>query len=126
VEARVSLLTLGVEDLRRSREFYSDGLGWPLSSVSNDEVAFFGMAFFGMQGVVLALFPRELLAADAGVGPDGAGFRGFALAHNVAERASVDAVLAEAGAAGAVIVKPAEEDVFFGRSGYFADPDGHL
>ncbi len=120
MESRISLLTLGVEDLKRGVAFYRDGLGWPMSGASTDEVAFFHTG-----GIVLALFPLELLAADAGVSKEGSGFRGVALAHNVREREQVDEVLAEAEAAGATVVKPAQ-DVTFGRSGYFADPDGHL
>lgn len=117
-------MTLGVEDLHRSRSFYRDGLGWPLSGASND-----GIAFFQTGGVVLALYPWRELAEDAAVpgpGPAAEGFRGFTLAHNVPEREQVDAVLREAEAAGARIAKPAEEVFWGGYSGYFTDPDDHL
>ncbi len=114
-------MTLGVEDLQRSLNFYRDGLHWPLSSASSDDIAFFRTG-----GVVLALYPRELLADDAKIEPEGAGFRGITLAHSVAGREQVDATLAEAEAAGATIIKPAEDVFWGGRSGYFADPDGHL
>lgn len=121
MEARVSLVTLGVEDLERALGFYRDGLGWPLSSVGSEDVAFFRTG-----GVVLALYRRDLLADDVGVSNEGTGFLGVTLAHNVAEREDVDTVLDEATAAGATLVKAAEDVFWGGRSGYFADPDGHL
>jgi catechol 2,3-dioxygenase-like lactoylglutathione lyase family enzyme len=123
VEARVSLLTLGVSDLERAVAFYRDGLGWPKSEVGGDEVAFFKTA-----GVVIALFPRASFASDAGLDSDDVEYGGFArisLAHNVAEEGQVDEVLAEAAQAGATIVKEAQE-IFFGRHGFFADPEGFL
>lgn len=121
MDARVSLITLGVADLARAVAFYRDGLGWPLSGASvAGEVAFFRTA-----GAVIALWGRENLAADAGVAAGGTGFAGLALALNVATEAAVDRALAEAAAAGATITKPAQS-TFFGRHGYFADPDGHL
>ena len=123
VEPRVSLVTLGVSDLERATAFYRDGLGWPKSDVGGDEVAFFKTG-----GVVIALFPRASFAADAGVDLDDVehgGFPRFALAHNVAEEGQVDSVLAEAAKAGATIIKEAQE-VFFGRHGFFADPEGFL
>jgi uncharacterized protein len=123
VEPRVSLLTLGVSDLERAVAFYRDGLGWRKSEVGGDEVAFFKTG-----GVVIALFPRVSFAADAGVDEDDVEHGGvprFSLAHNVAEAEQVDSVLAEAAEAGATIVKEAQE-IFFGRHGFFADPDGFL
>jgi catechol 2,3-dioxygenase-like lactoylglutathione lyase family enzyme len=123
VEPRVSLVTLGVSDLKRSVGFYRDGLGWPKSQVGGDEVAFFKTG-----GVVIALFPRTSFAADADVDiadVEHGGFSRFSLAHNVVEEGHVDSVLADAAQAGATIVKEAQE-VFFGRHGFFADPDGFL
>jgi uncharacterized protein len=119
----VSLLTLGVSDLERAVAFYRDGLGWPNSEVGGDEVAFFKTG-----GVVIALFPSESFAADAGLDLEDVehgGFARFSLAHNVAEERQVDEVLAEAAQAGATIVKEAQE-IFFGRHGFFADPEGFL
>jgi predicted lactoylglutathione lyase len=119
----VSLVTLGVNDLERSVAFYRDGLGWPKSGVGGDEVAFFKTG-----RVVIALFPRASFAVDAGVDIDDVehgGFPRFTLAHNVTEEEQVDSVLAEAVEAGAKIVKEAQE-VFFGRHGFFADPDGFV
>jgi catechol 2,3-dioxygenase-like lactoylglutathione lyase family enzyme len=123
MEPRVSLITLGVSDLVRAVAFYRDGLGWPMSDVGGDEVAFFKTG-----GVVIALFPRPSFAADASVGLDDVEHSGFArvsLAHNVAEEGQVDTVLADATEAGATIVKEAQE-IFFGRHGFFADPEGFL
>ncbi len=123
MEPRVTLITLGVSDLERAVVFYRDGLGWPKSDVGGDEVAFFETG-----GVVIALFPRASFAADAGVAlkdVEHGGFPRLSLAHNVAEERQVDSVLAEAAEAGATIVKEAQE-IFFGRHGFFADPDGFL
>jgi uncharacterized protein len=123
VEPRVTLLTLGVSDLERAVAFYRDGLGWPKSNVGGDEVAFFKTG-----GVVIALFPRASFATDIGVDVEDVehgGFPRFSLAHNVAEEGQVDSVLAEAAEAGATIVKEAQE-IFFGRHGFFADPDGFV
>ena len=115
----ISLITLGVRDLTRSRRFYQEGLGWPLSMASTDDVAFFHTG-----GVVLALYPRELLAADANITPEGSGFPEIALAHNVAARELVNAALEAAIGAGGRLLKPATEAEWGGYSGYFADPDG--
>lgn len=121
MESRVSIITLGVASLERAVAFYRDGLGWPLSGASNDNIA-----FFKTSGTVLALYPREELAADANIEPQGGGFSGFTLAHNVAEKQQVSAILGETKAAGAEIVKEAQDVSWGGHSGYFADPDGHL
>ncbi|WP_333795301.1 CoA-binding protein [Hyphomicrobium sp.] len=120
MQPRLSLVTLGVADVARSRAFY-ERLGFKASSASSEHVA-----FFDAQGVVLALFSRADLAADAGVAGAASGFSGVSLAHNVSLEEDVARVLAEADAAGATIVKPARKAVWGGRSGYFADPDGHL
>ena len=123
MEPRVSIVTLGVEDLERSVAFYHDGLGWPRSGVGGDEVAFLKTG-----GVVIALFPRTSFADDAGVDLDAVDhgeLSRFSLAHNVTEEEDVDAVLAKAAEAGARMVKNAQQ-TFFGRHGFFADPDGFL
>jgi len=119
MEQRVSLITLGVADLARSLRFY-ESLGWRRTNQHAEVV------FFQAGGLVLGLWAREALAADAGLREEGSGFRGIALAYNARSRAEVDAVLAEAAAAGATITKPAEDAFWGGYSGYFADPDGHL
>ncbi|RRQ24144.1 VOC family protein [Guyparkeria sp. SCN-R1] len=121
MEQRLSVITLGVADLTRSRAFYEQGLGWTVGSAAEQVV------FFQLNGIVLALYPREALAADAGVpSSQGSGFAGIALAHNVRRREEVDTVLATAERAGGRIAKPAQATFWGGYSGYFADPDGHL
>ena len=119
MKARITVVTLGVADLNRSRKFYCEGLGWRASSTSNDHITFIDTG-----GIVLALYPRELLAKDAKVDPNGSGFSGIALAHNVASTSEVDEGLEAAQKAGAKILKPAETAFWGGYSGYFADPDG--
>lgn len=123
MEPRISLITLGVADLERSFRFYRDGLGLPTTRRPED-----GIVFFQTQGATLALFPYGALADDVGPGWDAprARFSGITLAHNVRERAEVDALLGQAAAAGAEIVKPAGDTAWGGYSGYFADPDGYL
>ncbi|MGB7283044.1 MAG: VOC family protein [Candidatus Acidiferrum sp.] len=118
MEQRVSLITLGVADLARSGEFYGR-LGWRRSMLKAE-----GVVFFQAGGMALALYPRVDLAKDAKIAPEGDGFSGIALAYNARTREEVDSVLAEAQAAGARILKPAEEAFWGGYSGYFADPDG--
>jgi catechol 2,3-dioxygenase-like lactoylglutathione lyase family enzyme len=111
-----------VADLARSLAFYRDGLGLPTENYDPDA----GVVFFKLEGTWLGLFSREELAKDAKIDPTGSGFRGITLAHNEPSREGVDAVYAEAVAAGAAPLK-APEDVFWGGySGYFADPDGHV
>ncbi len=121
MEARITMITLGVRELKRAVRFYHDGLGWPISSASNDQVAFLRTG-----GAVLGLYPWDALAEDATVDAAGSGFRGVAIAHNVAEREEVATVLDQVKAAGGEIVKPAQDVFWGGHSGYFADPDGHL
>ncbi len=118
MEQRVSLITLGVADLRRARAFYEE-LGWSTGAAPDDDVVFFQAG-----GMILALWGREQLAADTGV-PDGGGWGGMTLAHNVRSPAEVDAVLAEAEAAGGTVVRSGAETFWGGYSGVFADPDGH-
>jgi hypothetical protein len=118
MDQRISLVTLGVADLARARRFYEDGLGWRRG---NDHAE---VAFYQIGGCVLALWSRAALAEDSQLA-DGGGFGGIALAYNTRSRAEVDAVLAQAVAAGARLLKPAKEAPWGGYSGYFADPDGH-
>lgn len=120
MEPRLSLVTLGVADVARARSFY-EALGFKAGSASQETVTFLDAG-----GVVLGLYGRAALAEDAGVADSSPGFSGVALAHNARSEAEVDAVLAEAVAAGARLVKPAAKVFWGGYSGYFADPDGHL
>ena len=119
MDQRISLITLGVADLERSREFYERGLGWTPSSAPE------GVAFYQLPGLVFALFGRDDLAEDARRPLDGT-FSGVAVAVNQRSEQLVDEVLAQAEAAGATILKPAERVFWGGYSGYFADPDGHV
>lgn len=120
MKPRISMITLGVCDLARAIAFYEDGLGFPRMD-SPPEVA-----FFTLNGSWLGLYGREALAEDAQVPAAGSGFAGIALAHNVPSEAEVDAVLAQALAAGATLTKSAQKTFWGGYSGYFRDPDGHL
>jgi len=118
MEQRVSLVTLGVRDLTASRTFY-EALGWKTGADPGDEVVFFQAG-----GIVVALWSRTDLAADSAV-EDGGGWGGITLAHNVRSPAEVDAVLAEAEAAGATIGRSGAATFWGGYSGVFLDPDGH-
>lgn len=120
MEARLSLVTLGVRDLEASTRFYRDVLRLPQRPTPP------GVAFFELGLTWLSLFPREELAADAGVPAEGGGFPGFSLAHNVRSEAEVDALLDEVAAGGGRIVKPAQHTDWGGYAGYFADPDEFL
>jgi len=117
MQQRVSLVTLGVADTTRSRAFY-EALGWSGESPDGDVV------FFQAGGMVVALWGRDSLAEDSAV-PDTGGWGGITLAHNVASPADVEAVLAEAVAAGATIGRPGAPSPWGGYSGVFLDPDGH-
>jgi catechol 2,3-dioxygenase-like lactoylglutathione lyase family enzyme len=118
VEQRLTLITLGVSDLARSRAFY-EALGWKTGAEPGDDVVFFQAG-----GLVLALWSRESLAEDSAV-TDSGGWGGVTLAHNVRSPAEVDAVLAEAEAAGADVPRHGAETFWGGYSGIFLDPDGH-
>lgn len=118
MEQRVSLVTLGVRDLARSRAFY-EALGWTTGAEPGDDVVFFQAG-----GMIVALWGRDGLAADSGV-EDAGGWGGVTLAHNVGSPAEVDTVIAEAEAAGATIPRPGAETFWGGYSGVFVDPDGH-
>jgi len=118
MEQRLSLITLGVRDLDRSRAFY-EALGWKTGAEPEDDVVFFQAG-----GLIVALWSRESLAEDSAVA-DSAGWGGITLAHNVGSPAEVDAVVAEAEAAGATIGRPGAETFWGGYSGVFIDPDGH-
>jgi len=120
MEQRISIITLGVADLKRSGAFF-ERMGWRRSAVKTD-----GILFFQTGGMALALYPRHELANDANVAADGHGFNGVTLAYNTRSREEVDSVVQEAATAGARILKPAQEAFWGGYSGYFSDPDGFL
>lgn len=121
MEPRLSIITLGVEDLQRSIVFYRDGLKLPKREEGSEDIA-----FFATSGTWLALYRRETLAEDVQVAPEGSGFRAFTLAHNVPSPEDVDRVLEEAVVAGASLVKAGQPVFWGGYSGYFSDPDGFL
>ena len=118
MEQRVSLVTLGVEDLGRARAFYQ-ALGWTTGAAPDDDVVFFQTG-----GMIVALWDRRLLAEDSGV-DDFGGWGGITLAHNVRSPEEVDAVIAEAEEAGASIPRHGATTFWGGYSGMFIDPDGH-
>ncbi|MFP8958274.1 VOC family protein [Natrialbaceae archaeon A-CW3] len=122
MKPRITLVTLGVEDIDKSINFYRDGLGFPMQDREEES----DVAFFELEGAWLSLYPRDLLAEDATVSDDGSGFSGVTLAHNVPSKDEVESVLVEAEAAGGQIVKPAQDVFWGGYSGYFADLDDHL
>jgi catechol 2,3-dioxygenase-like lactoylglutathione lyase family enzyme len=123
VKPKIGLITLGVADLARSLAFYRDGLGLPTENYDPKQ----DVVFFRLEGnQLLAIWPREELAKDAGVPAEGSGFGGFSLAHNVPDKESVERVFAEAIAAGAKPLKQPGDVFWGGYTAYFADPDGHL
>ena len=120
MKPKISLITLGVADLEKSATFYRDGLGWPTEGDGE------GVVFLKLEGTWLSLYPKEKLAEDATVSPEGKGFPRFSLAHNVKSKAEVDEVLVLAKKAGAKIIKKAGDTFWGGYSGYFSDPDNFL
>jgi catechol 2,3-dioxygenase-like lactoylglutathione lyase family enzyme len=127
MKPRVTLLTLGVDDLPKSLSFYRDGLGWPSQGIVGEQFEHGAVAFFDLQpGLRLALWPRASLARDTGLAETPRSPTEFSLAHNVNSAQEVDAAMARAKGAGATIVKPAGKTFWGGYAGYFADPDGHL
>jgi len=127
MKPRITLVTLGVDDLERAVRFYRDGLGLATEGIQGGGDEGGGIAFFDLQaGMKLGLWSRASLAGDAGIPLGPRSRTEFALAHNVASKAEVDAVMAEAERAGAVITMPAHDAFWGGYSGYFQDPEGHL
>jgi catechol 2,3-dioxygenase-like lactoylglutathione lyase family enzyme len=127
MKPRVTVITLGVDDLERALSFYRDGLGLKTDGIVGKEFEHGAVAFFDLQGgLKLAIWPRRSISHDSGLPVDPPSATDFTLGHNVSARAEVGAVMTQARAAGARIVKPAHE-TFWGRyAGYFQDPDGHL
>jgi hypothetical protein len=118
---KLNLITLGVNDFQKSVNFYEKGLGWKKSPASVGD-----LAVFPLGGIVLALYPRKLLAEDALVDDNGSGFRGITLSYNAKSENEVNEVLIEVEKLGATITKPAQKVFWGGYSGYFKDLDGHL
>lgn len=127
MKPRVTLITLGVDNLERSLRFYRDGLGLPTEGIIGTQFEHGAVAFFDLQpGLKLAIWPRASLAHDTGLPLSVRAAAGASLAHNVGSQGEADAVMQQAAAAGATIVKPAQPTFWGGYAGYFADPDGHL
>lgn len=127
MKPRISLITIGVDDLDRSLRFYRDGLGLKTEGITGTEFEHGSVAFFDLEsGLKLALWPRKSLAHDTELPPGQPSTTEFSIGHNVASKAEVDAVMEQARKAGAVIVKPAQDTFWGGYAGYFQDPDGHL
>lgn len=127
MKPRLSVLTLGVEDLERAVAFYRDGLGLATEGIVGTEFEHGAVAFFALQpGLRLALWARADIAHDSGLEPSPPSPTNMTLGHNVRTRAEVDAVMAEVAAVGARIVKPAADTFWGGYAGYFQDLDGHL
>jgi catechol 2,3-dioxygenase-like lactoylglutathione lyase family enzyme len=123
----ITLLTLAVDDLDRALRFYRDGLGLPTKGIVGTEFPHGAVAFFELQpGLKLAVWPRASLAHDTGIPVQARSATEFSIGHNVGSKEEVDALMQQAEAAGATIVKPAGDAFWGGYSGYFQDPDGHV
>jgi len=124
---RITVITLGVEDLERAVAFYRDGLGWPTQGIIGSEFPDGAVAFFSLAGgLQLALWPRASLAKDAGVRPGHPNPAELSLGYNVLESSAVDEIFAIAVAAGAAPTKSPGPTFWGGYAAYFQDPDGHL
>ncbi|MBB5320766.1 VOC family protein [Marinobacter oulmenensis] len=121
MKPKISIVTLGVDDLDRATRFYGEGLGLPRYDFEGGNIS-----FFSLEGTWLALYPREDLAKDIGLPVSTQPvFSGITLAHNVASKSEVDEVLGQAVAAGGKLIKSAQEAFWGGYSGYFQDPERH-
>lgn len=121
MEPRLTLITLGVRNLQRAKEFYQQVFGWQPAESSTESIV-----FFQLDGLQLALFPQESLADDAGVSAEGNGFRRFSLAHNVGSEQEVDELVALLQERGATVLKHPEKVFWGGYSSYISDPDDNL
>jgi uncharacterized protein len=127
MQPRITVITLGVDDLEVAVRFYRNGLGLKTEGIIGQEFEHGAVAFFDLQaGLKLALWPRKSIAYDAGIALQDPSATEFTLGHNVSSRAEVDAVMQQAQDAGAVLVKPAQATFWGGYAGYFQDPDRHL
>jgi uncharacterized protein len=127
MDARITLITLGVDDLDRSLSFYRDGLGLASEGIVGTEFENGAVAFFALQrGLSLAIWPRDSIAHDTGLPKAAPSATELTIGHNVGSREEVDDVMAQATRAGATIVKPAADTFWGGYAGYFQDPDGHV
>lgn len=118
---KLNLITLGTADFRKSLDFYENGLGWKKSAKSLDS-----LALFDLGGIILALHPRDELAADTTLLYQASSFSGLTISHNTRSEKEVDEILEKVAAHGGTIVKPAQKVYWGGYSGYFRDLDGYL
>jgi len=127
MKPRMNVLTIGVDNLAKSYEFYHKGLGFASKGIVGTEFEHGAIAFFDLQnGMVLALYPGKSLALDAGIPMSAPSPTGFSIGHNVRSKAAVDSTMELAKKAGAKITEHARDRFWGGYSGYFQDPDGHL
>ena len=127
MKPRITVLTLGVDDLDRALRFYRDGLGLATDGIVGKEIEFGAVAFFRLQGgLQLALWPRKSIAHDCGLAVANRSPTEVTIGHNVSSKTEVDDVMKQVAAAGAAIVKPAQDTSWGGYAGYFLDPDQHL
>ena len=127
MQPRITVLTLAVDDLERSLDFYRDGLGLPTEGIIGQQFDHGAVVFLKLDGgLILALYPSASLAEEAQIAPTNLRLGAVAIGHNVRSRAEVDAVMSQAEAAGAVITDPARDRFWGGYGGHFHDPDGHL
>jgi uncharacterized protein len=127
MKPRITLITLGVDDLEKSLAFYRDGLGLPTEGIVGREFEHGAVAFFDLQnGVKLALWPRKSIAHDAKLTLQSPSATELTIGHNVGSKDEVDEVMEQAKRAGAKIIKPAKKTFWGGYAGYFQDPDDHV
>lgn len=127
MKPRITVITLGVDDLERSLAFYRDGLGLPTQGIFGTEFEYGAVAFFDLHaGLKLAIWPRKSIAHDTGIASGQPSATEFTIGHNVASKNEVDAVMEQARQAGALIVKPAQPSFWGGYAGYFQDHDQHV
>jgi len=127
MKPRITVITIGVDDLERALRFYRDGLGLHTEGIIGQEFEHGAVAFFALQhGIQLALWPRQSISHDTGLQVSQSSPTEFTLGHNVSSKAEVDQVMEQASNAGAMIIKPAQDTFWGGYAGYFQDPDQHL
>jgi uncharacterized protein len=127
MKPRITVITLGVDDLERTLVFYRDGLGFKTKGIVGSEFEQGAVVFFNLENrLQLALWPRSSIAYDTGLSSENPSSTEFTLGHNVSSRDEVDSVLRQAEVAGAKIIKPAQNTFWGGYAGYFTDPDGHI
>ena len=127
MKPRITVITLGVDNLEKSLKFYRDGLGFPTEGIVGTEFEHGAVAFFDLQpGLMLAIWPRDDIAHDANLSKTPHSPTEFTIGHNVGSKEEVDVVMEQAKRAGAKIIKAADNTFWGGYAGYFQDPDGHL